>query len=74
MLFIKTQLLFSGFEGESDSTCAKQQMEVVRCEITHCHGRVYAFLLFQGKVVTWRNLQLKILDCAYCAGFLNCCV
>lgn len=38
MLFVKTQLIFSGFEGESDSTCAKQQMEVVRCEITHCHG------------------------------------
>lgn len=35
-------------------------MEVVRCEITHCHGTIYAFLLFQGKAVMWRNFQLKI--------------
>lgn len=39
ILFVKIQLLFfSGFEGESDSTRAKQQMEVVRCEITRCCG------------------------------------
>lgn len=33
-----TTAFFSGFERESDSTYAKQQMELVRYGKTHCHG------------------------------------
>lgn len=38
MLFVKTLGFFSGFENESDSTHAKQQMEVVRSEIPYYYG------------------------------------
>lgn len=57
--FLKHFFFLSGFEDESDSTHAKQQMEVVRSEISCYHWWMYAFL-FQAKAMTWINLQLKI--------------
>lgn len=50
VIFLNTFFL-SGFEDESDSTHAKQQMEVVRSEIPYYHGWMYAFL-FQAKAMT----------------------